>query len=157
MVTAEVLRGTELFATLSEAQLQSVVGLCQEESHEPGETLFVEGAEARTIYILLEGTVTLRIQTPVGTEVMVYTVRNPGEVFGWSALVEPRRFTATARCLEKSRVIAIDGPALRALLEENKVIGYSVMRTLASVVSLRLRSTRSQLTGLLAKAPVTAG
>ncbi|MEW6232228.1 MAG: cyclic nucleotide-binding domain-containing protein [Chloroflexota bacterium] len=156
MVTAQVLRGTELFAGLSDAQLQAIVELCREESREPGETIFVEGAEAKAVYLLLEGMVILRIQAGE-REVMVRAIGNQGEVFGWSALVVPPRYTATAKCLEKSRVIAVDGSGLAALLDKDYSIGYPVMKRLAGIVTSRLKDTRSQLTSFLGRAIVTHG
>lgn len=156
MITPELLRDTELFAGLPEAQLQTIAGFCQEETHETGDIIFQEDAPAQKVYILLEGTVTLRIRAP-RHEVMVRAIGNRGEVFGWSALVEPPRYTATAKCLERSRLIAIDGPGLAALLEKDLSIGYPVMRRLASVVTSRLKDTRSQLTSLLARAIATQG
>lgn len=156
MVTLELLRGTELFAGLTEEQLQTIAGLCQEETHENGEIIFQEDTPAQKVYFLLDGTVTLRIRAPQH-EVMVRAIGNRGEVFGWSALIDPPRYTATAKCLERSRLIAVDGPGLAALLAKDLSIGYPVMRRLASVVTSRLRDTRSQLTSLLARAIATQG
>ena len=69
----------------------------------------------------------------------------PGRIFGWSALVRQRRFTASVRALEKARVIAIANADLNALFEEDSHIGFVVMKRLADVISSRLRRTRQQL------------
>ena len=52
-----------------------------------------------------------------------------GEVFGWAALLEgyPNRI-ASARCLEDSRVLRINGKRALAVLEKDPQSGFVVMR-----------------------------
>ncbi len=84
-------------------------------------------------------------------EVTVHTAEE-GDVFGWSAVVEPHTYTASARCIEKTEDICIKGSDLTSLFEQNPRMGYIVMRNLSSAVSSRLTDTRQKLTTLMAPA-----
>lgn len=148
MVSIEALRGCELFGELSDAELGEVVALCRDKSYPAGATIFTEAEMAEDIYILQQGRVALQVQlrsmAQVSGDVTIEEVE-PGHVFGWSALVKQRRLTASARCLEDVRVLAVDGQALNQLFERNAHIGFVVMKRLADVISSRLRITRERL------------
>jgi hypothetical protein len=66
---------------------------------------------------------------------------------GWSAVVEPFVYTLSARCLEDSKVIAIDSVKLRELMEADNALGYRIMQAAARVISTRLQNTRVILVG----------
>lgn len=61
-----------------------------------------------------------------------------GRLLGWSALVEPNRYTATAECVKDSKVIKIDGGRLMRVLEKHPREGMTIMRRLAGVIATRL-------------------
>jgi CRP-like cAMP-binding protein len=88
---------------------------------------------------------------------MVDGVDDQGETFGWSALIEPRRYTASAVCLGEVKVLAIDGAKLSKLLEEDLQLGFTVMKKVAEIISSRLRNTRSQLRSTQAEGLITHG
>ena len=61
-----------------------------------GAVVFRQGEPATTVYWLLEGNVTLEICAPGSGCKRILTVA-PGELLGWSPLLEQQRLTATAR------------------------------------------------------------
>jgi CRP-like cAMP-binding protein len=148
MVSIDALKKCELFADLNDEELDKIAQICCEEIHEPQEVIFGECDIAEKIYILQEGRVAvqmhLRSDLEPNGDITIQEV-SPGRIFGWSALVRQRRFTASVRALEKVKVIAINSADLNALFEENSHIGFVVMKRLADVISSRLRRTRQQL------------
>ncbi len=84
-------------------------------------------------------------------EVTVHTAK-PGEVFGWSALVEPYIYTASAKCVGKVEEIYLKGQDLMGLFEQSPHTGCVVMRNLSSSISSRLTETRDKLTKSIAAA-----
>ncbi len=143
MVSVEMLGGFQLFEGLEESELVEIAGLCHERSHEKGSVIFTSGGSATDIYLLKDGEVHIQVELVIydlEARATIYTVRK-GETFGWSALVPPHKFTASARCGQNSEVLTIDGQELKNILKKNNHIGYLVMRNLSNVISARLAAT----------------
>lgn len=77
----------------------------------------------------------------------------PGEMAGWSALLDQGKMTASAVAVQDSEVIVAAADKLRQLCETNHDFGYHLMRQMAAALSERLVATRLQLLDLFADAP----
>ena len=149
MANKAVLKECVVFQTLTEAELDRIADMCAPQDYAAGATVFSEGAPSDKIYVLQSGKVALQMQLPAGgpqpgRRISVDIV-SKNEVFGWSALVMPRRYTLMAVCLEPTRLLAIDGVRLRALMQEDSHIGYELLNGLIGVVASRLEETRHVL------------
>lgn len=143
MVTTDILKKFNLFSGLSDSELNKIKEFCKERSYKEDSVIFTIGGFATDIYLLKTGRVDIQIEFKIyDYEILatIYTV-GEGEIFGWSALVPPHRLTASARCHDSAEVITINGKQLMDLLEEEKGIGYVVMKNLSAVISSRLSST----------------
>jgi len=149
MVSIPLLKKFHIFEGLTEGELRRIAPICREEVYKPGEVIFKEGEVAKDLCLVVDGKVALEIElqpwphAPIRHTTVDLVTR--GETFGWSALVEPYIFTLSAKCVEKAKVIAIDGSELRRLLDTDFHIGYKVMGKLSHVVASRLRDTRAKL------------
>jgi CRP-like cAMP-binding protein len=76
---------------------------------------------------------------------IVVEVLEPGEIFAWSAFCAPHKLTSTATCTQASRVAAIDGAELRAILAQAPETGYLFAQRVAEVISRRLRNRTARL------------
>lgn len=144
----EALRQCELFTELEDEELELIGPLLRERVYEVGETIFTAQERAEELYVLQEGRVALQIQLRSAVELsgnVTIEEVEPGRVFGWSSVVKQQRFTATARALERAKVMAIRASDLNALFDQHTHIGFEVMKQLANVISSRLRHTREEL------------
>ena len=122
-------------------QLAKVAQLCDFAEFE---TIFPEGAIADSVYLVVSGNVSLEICAPgVGCK-RILTV-GPGEILGWSGLLEESRLTATARAMEPTQLVRIDSTQLLTLCEHNLRFGYELMRRAMLALAKRLSATRMQL------------
>jgi CRP-like cAMP-binding protein len=133
MVSPELLRRYPFFASLDEKQLEAIAEITQEKSYPKGTLLVKENTNATILALLIEGDIDL-----VGSIAA-------GEVYGVSSLIEPYRYTASAKATMPVKVIEMDGLALRALVEEDCKMGCIVMRNVAIAVLERLRYTQVEL------------
>lgn len=108
------------------------------------EVIFREGERSVYLYLLRSGSVGLEFAMEPGAPITFTTV-DPGEVFSWSALSDPRVETATARALTEVEAYGIKGEVLDALCLKDPKIGLELYRALCEVVSSRLSAARSQL------------
>ena len=134
------LNKSELFHALSDDELDKLLPLCREEIHEVGVAIFKEGAPCDSTYIVESGKVALEVNLPIGHgagEAATIDVITNGGCLCWSGLVGPKILAATGRCLETTRVIALDTAELRALVKDHPEIGSKIMIAVGNVVSLR--------------------
>jgi CRP-like cAMP-binding protein len=138
-----MLSQASLFEGLTEEQLTTIADLCEEVTCQQGKVLFWESDQAETLYILLEGEITIYVQLSSRPErVTVSVINQPHQSFAWSAVVAPYYYTASALCEVDSRLIALNGQALMEVLEQDPVMGFVVIRRIAEVIGSRLRNTR---------------
>ena len=116
---------------------------------EPGQELFREGDESVVFGVVIKGRVALRTRVPERGDFTILTVE-PGDVYGWSALVPPYRSTSTAVAIEAVEAITFEGPALRAALREDAALAQALYPRVLVAVARRLNATRVQLLDLFA-------
>jgi CRP-like cAMP-binding protein len=149
MVTIQTLANNSLFEGLPDDALTAIADLCHEESLASGTTICGEGRPADRVYLLQEGTVGLSVSlTSRPAPLTISMLKSPGQAFGWSAVVGSGYYTASAQAVTDVRIIAVDGHALTAYLEQNPAVGYEVMKRVAQVVSYRLGTIRKLLLDL---------
>ncbi|MFZ5917418.1 MAG: Crp/Fnr family transcriptional regulator [Chloroflexota bacterium] len=145
----EALRRTQIFEGLSDKQLHVIEPLCKRVHCLSGKVFFAEGDEASNLFVVEEGEVSLEVDLFLGDHLRPKTIAvervGKNDTFGWSALVEPRRMTTTARCSRDVDIIAINGDDLKALLKKSPDIGVIVMENVAKIVRDRLVHTRQRL------------
>jgi NADH dehydrogenase len=86
----------------------------QREHYEPGQTVFREGDRGDWLYVVVNGEVEIA-QHGASQGEMVLRRLGPGDCFGEIALVREGPRTATARCLSRVDVLAVDRDAFHAL------------------------------------------
>jgi DNA-directed RNA polymerase subunit RPC12/RpoP len=143
-VDVEELRGFDLFANLGDKELAEIAKIGSPEKLGAGSEVFAENAAAATLYVVADGRVAVKMKSRKGQEVVVDEL-GPGELVGWSAVLDERTFTAAARASEDSTLLAFDGDRLRQLFAKNHRIGYRVVGNIALVISGRLANLRSKL------------
>jgi CRP-like cAMP-binding protein len=113
--------------SLSAHARERLAAIAQLHRVEPGAVLIREGAETERMGILLDGLLSLRVAVAGRGRATLMTIE-PGDVFGWSAVVPPYRSTST--------VVALQPTVYPRLLQ---------------CVSRRLVATRTQLLDLYAR------
>lgn len=137
------IREVKLFKEIPSHVIDEIANMATEEVYPSGHVILKRGEYADFLYIIEEGFIELVIQ---GEEEIVFPLYQPGLVFGWSALVEPNRYTATAQCVKDSKVIKLDGDRLMRIFEEHPAEGMRVMKRLAGVIASRLERIYEKVT-----------
>ena len=153
MVSIPLLKRFPIFEGLTDDELKRIAGLCRVEDYEVGMLIYKEGEVANDLYVVVDGKVALEMEVRLWpnappTQVTI-DILTRGEVFGKAALMEPHIRTLSPRCVEKAKVIAIDGSKLHHLLDTTPHVGYKVMRGIAGTIASRLTNTRKKLLDFL--------
>ena len=136
-------------ASLSPRAREKVLALADSFRYNEGETIFREGDPSLYVYVVKTGHVAIEIHVPSKGRRTILTV-GPGDLFSWSALVEPRLGTASARAIEETEALGIKGGSLLDLCLQDPELGFELYRALAGVITARLIATRLQLLDVFA-------
>lgn len=131
----KVLNEVPLFAGCQEAVLKEIAAIAQQVAHPKGHLIYDAGDQATEMYVLLQGLVAFK--TSRGTGLLnVQPVMKRHMIFGWASLIpeHPRRL-GSAKCLEDSQLLSIDGDKLFDILRRNPDAGFVVMTRLSSLIA----------------------
>jgi CRP-like cAMP-binding protein len=139
------LRSGYLFRGLNDRQLEGLTAGTKNIEVDSGEVIYREREEAEAIYMLSSGAVELVTSVNNHIELPVSIIRNPGEMFGSSALIEPHLHTLTARCQSAGNILVIERRALQEYMSEHDEVGLIIMTNLATYLLSRLKESRQEL------------
>ena len=144
MISPEVLRRYPYFAGISEESLKGLAMIAEEKAVPAKTTIFREGDPAEHLSVILKGEV--NVQYLLGTgEVRTVDTLVEGDLLGWSALVEPYKFTAIATTTKDAVLARLDGPRLRKLCDDDPLLGFRLTTQVAKLLAHRLEGARVQL------------
>jgi CRP-like cAMP-binding protein len=149
MSAIQLMRDCVLFGELDDAQLDKIAEFTVEKQFEAGSTMFCTGGSADELFLIKDGRVAVQMVLPGGAgqsgRRITVDVATRGEIAGWSALIEPYKYTFTAVCMQKTVALAIDGNKLKLALRDNPEAGYEVMKGLTKALAAGLNDTRQVL------------
>ena len=139
----ETLRGIEFCRGIGDEHLERFAEIAQLVEFPPHRVIFHEQDQAKNVYLIVSGRVSLISCDPdVGCRQLM-TVSD-GELVGWSPLVGRRLLSDTARTLTPTKAFAISGEQLLTLCGEDPQFGFEFMHRVAQVLAERLSATRLQ-------------
>jgi CRP-like cAMP-binding protein len=136
---------SELLMGMGKLFFRSFNDLAVKTTHRKGGTVFWEGAPALYYYTMVSGRVSLFIKTGFN----VYSIDTPGEVFGWSTLVDRPTYSATAECVEPTTLLRFDKNDLVKMLEEHPQCSITFYKNIAKTLGNRLLTCYSFISGAL--------
>lgn len=139
-----LLHDVPFFDGLAPAELTLIAGCGRNVHFAANESLFREGDEANTFYVVRHGSVALETFVSTRGPVVIETIE-AGEVIGWSWLFAPYRWHFDARALTGVRATGFDGACLLQKCDQDPELGYDLMARFAQVLIERLQWTRLRL------------
>ena len=138
--------GTELVA-LDERARDRLAAIASTTSFDPGDVILHEGRPTPFMGIVAHGLIALRLQIPARGSQTVVTLE-PGDIFGWSALVPPHRATCDAVALTPVRASTLEAEPLREALRGDPELAAGLLPIVLRCVSDRLTTSWHQLLDL---------
>lgn len=102
---------------------------------QPGDTIFETGKSAQFLYILEQGGIDLKSDH---TDRADFSLDKPGEVFGWSSLVEKGVYTSTATCRSEARVRCIPKTDIEPVLNGSSQAAMMFYRRIGDLFTRRM-------------------
>jgi len=131
-----------LLGQLSDADVEWMIGHGRRERLPPGTILIREGQPVNAVYIVLQGALEVSGSGLSGSRPIRLGC---GEVVGEMSFVDARPPSATVTAADNVTVLAIPRPALANRLERDPEFAARFYRSLAVLLSYRLRDTVKRL------------
>ena len=120
-----------MFSSLSDGDLRTIITLTSHRDYKKGETLFLEGNESDTLYILNEGLIKLSKITKDGKE-QILRLLSSGDFFGELNLFgKSRTSNFTAVSIADTKICMLTKRRLDLILKENPEIALEILATLS--------------------------
>ena len=108
---ARILGEHDFFADLDPQYLDLIVGCTRNTRFRQGDYLFREGEEANGFFLIRHGRVAIEME--INFKPTIVMTLEPGEILGWSWLLPPYQWGFSARAVNMTRTLALDGKCLR--------------------------------------------
>jgi len=140
----QILKKSPYFRQWPAQAFQEMVPFFRIAYYQKGEVFIHENRRAPFLFILGQGAVALSVRSGTG-DLIIEILKKKGDLLGWSALVAPRRYTASAKALSKVKALQIRGQDLENYLRSRPHLGLLFWPKLASLVASRLEQMLSLL------------
>jgi CRP-like cAMP-binding protein len=126
---------SDFFMDMGKPFTMEVLDIAEKLFLNEGEVLFQEGDPARHFFVLLKGRVRLSLGDagPV-----IYMVRQPGEIIGWSGLIGRDRYSASGECMEETNLLKFDRDVFLEILKKYPHNEALLFKRLAEMLGNRL-------------------
>ncbi|MFN8377092.1 MAG: cyclic nucleotide-binding domain-containing protein [Anaerolineae bacterium] len=154
MVTVSYLKQAGVFQDMTPTQLQLIASISSERKFHAGDIIFEERSNGTELYVIARGSVAIQINTgnPGEGEPQTIAMLGAGQSFGEVALVDSGLRSARALSAEANTLLVVtERDRLNKLCENYPALGYKLMRNLAADLAMKIRTTDSQMSSLLAQ------
>jgi signal-transduction protein with cAMP-binding, CBS, and nucleotidyltransferase domain len=132
-----MLKGHELFASLNVDEMNQLSNFSSVKEFKADESIFAYNSPSSHFYMLMEGSVYLKLPVnPQGLRFAISKVEK-GELFGISSLLKSERYTSTAECHEDTKALSIEAQPFRELLQLNCPTGMEIITQVAHIYFTR--------------------
>ncbi len=126
---------SDFFMGMGRDFTMEVLDIADKLSKQEKDVLFREGDPARHFYVLLKGRVKLSLGD---TGPVVYMVRRPGEIIGWSGLIGRDIYSASGECMEPTNLLKFDRDVFLKILNQYPKNEALLFKRLAEMLGNRL-------------------
>lgn len=139
-----LLKEHPFFKGMDKESYKLLSGCAKNERYDAGDYIVREGDPADQFYLLRSGAVALEFHVP-GKDPLILETLHEGDIFGWSWIVPPYKWTYDIRTLELTRLVALEATCLRKKLNKDHSLGFDLYSRFIPIMAKRLASTRLQL------------
>ena len=143
MPLRETLKEHAFTSGLSDSHIAQLAGLAHEVSFQEGEVILEAGQQSKIFFLLLTGSVCIEVGAK--SYVVWVQILNPGDAFGWSALLDHHDTLFQVRARETSKALCLDGERLSAALRNDSDLAAEVFRRTLHLVAGRVQATERRL------------
>lgn len=139
IVMIDKIKEVSLFKGLSESELGLLSKIIDRQSYASDETIFMENARGKKLYVVESGKVRISIKVSSGGENQTLAILSSGDFFGELSFLDDLPHSATASVLKECTVWSFSKDDFDELAENNPQEYYTILHRIASNVCHLLR------------------
>lgn len=134
-----LLREHRFVRGLTAEQIETLAAHSTAVTFDENEVVLVDGRRSSAFYFLVAGSAAIELR---GARYAVCVqALGPGDVFGWSALLDRQDTLFAVRARERMVALRIEGESLKTLCKVDAQLGAEILRRTLQVVAGRVRAT----------------
>jgi CRP/FNR family transcriptional regulator, cyclic AMP receptor protein len=145
----QVLGSSKFFKKLSPEAITKIASLCELNEYAAGDYIFRQGDVGEDLFVVIEGQVELERSVDLGDKrgrICIETLGRGRTLGCWSTLLDqPHVLMSSACCMALTRVVAIKGDDIRAIMEDNRELGFDILERLCFLLWDRIQAAYGAL------------
>ncbi len=139
MVPVSILQSITFFDELSDEMIARLATIAELKMYDEDVFFDQRKRSAKYFYIVLEGEVSLQMETLTGKTVRLETI-TPGGAIGFSSLIDmaSKRYISDAKTLSKVKLLRFQADDLVRVFYQNFELAYLIMKKIAWIAKMRL-------------------
>ena len=129
------LKMSDFFSGMGKEFIIETMETSEKLNQNKGDVIIHRGDPARHFYVLVKGSVRLSLGQ---TGPQIYLAKEPGEIIGWSCLIGLNNYSATAECVESTKLIKFDREGFLSALRKYPANEALLYRRVAETLGNRL-------------------
>jgi CRP-like cAMP-binding protein len=142
------------FKNLKKRELSLLYRIIHDRSYVSGEFIFMQGDPGIGLYIIRDGEIVIQRKSENGFIIHLADFKK-GDFFGELAMVDGEKRSASAIAKTDVKISVIFKPDLDEFIERFPKIGIKVLRGIAEIIAVRLRTLNEDYISILTSQPQT--
>ncbi|MCL2706218.1 MAG: diguanylate cyclase, partial [Spirochaetaceae bacterium] len=142
------LKNTMIFSNLDEAELNILVSRMKKAQFNRGETVFREGEEGDTMYVILNGNINIFVPLANGTEITLATIEK-GNFFGDMAIIENAPRSASCKAVESCDLIALSRSDFYDIIRHHPETALKILYRMMNIMAERFKTSGAALSEMV--------
>ncbi len=140
-----------VLSQLTDQEVFDFVRLCKVHRLAAGDSLFKQGDEGRSMYIIESGQIDVYLERSAGRELVAEF--SELDVIGELSLLEPGLRSATAEARSETVLYEVLGDDFNVMLSQMHPAAYKIVRAVSRIVCRRIRSVNTRIDAELSGGP----
>ena len=128
MIDPKSLRDIHFFLDLNDEELNVVSKVLREKDFKLGTTVFKEGEDGQSLYIIKRGEVKACKATPEG-DLLTLTLHKDGDIFGEMSFLDSRPRSATIVAIADTKVYVLEKTDFETLVDNHPRLIYKMLKS----------------------------
>lgn len=143
MVDPKSLRDITFFLDLNDEDLNIVSKVLKEKDFKSGTTIFREGEDGQSLYIIKRGEVKACKATPEG-DLLTLALHKDGEIFGEMSFLDGRPRSATIVAITDTKVFVLEKEEFETLVDRHPRLIYKMLKNIVFSIHAIVRGMNSR-------------